>query len=85
MKSIFLVLLVGYLLVIISDKHYQVECLSCELGRFGCVHSCQYQNCATGYCNSKKVCICSRCGKGFQQWKAPQLPQLPQLKKTKPK
>lgn len=39
--------------------------LSCDiLGNTGCLLSCNAQNCATGTCNSNKVCICDRCGNG---------------------
>lgn len=40
---------------------------SCQLaGRSGCIASCFLQNCATGYCNDKDVCVCSRCDIGRQ-------------------
>jgi hypothetical protein len=38
--------------------------ISCNAGRSGCIASCVVQNCATGYCNSNDVCVCSRCGIG---------------------
>jgi len=37
--------------------------LSCNVGRVGCVASCQIQNCATGYCD-QSLCRCSRCSHG---------------------
>ena len=33
---------------------------SCDFGRFGCINSCQWQDCSTGYC-SGGICRCSRC------------------------
>lgn len=33
-------------------------------GRGACVASCKAQNCATGSCSARGVCICSRCGTG---------------------
>jgi hypothetical protein len=34
--------------------------ISCILGRYGCIRSCQWQHCSTGYCDNG-VCRCSRC------------------------
>jgi hypothetical protein len=34
--------------------------VSCYLGRWGCIKSCQWQHCSTGYC-SGGICECSRC------------------------
>lgn len=60
--KIFSVLILAIVLVGIFDKS---NGLSCELtGRFGCLASCYVQNCATGYCRSDDVCVCSRCGTG---------------------
>jgi len=43
-----------------------VTALSCNAGRAGCIASCMFQKCSTGYCSEgeRGVCICSRCGNG---------------------
>ena len=53
------------LLVILAGLEDKTNCLSCQLtGRFGCLASCQIQNCATGYCRADDTCVCSRCSSG---------------------
>lgn len=47
----------------------QCEAYTCNIGiaplaRAACLASCQLQNCGTGTCNSKKVCVCGRCANG---------------------
>jgi hypothetical protein len=37
---------------------------SCTIGRAACLASCAIQNCSTGSCNKKNICVCSRCDKG---------------------
>ena len=34
--------------------------VSCYAGRFGCIMSCKWQDCSTGYCQGG-TCVCSRC------------------------
>mmetsp|Transcript_592 Transcript_592/g.535 ORF Transcript_592/g.535 Transcript_592/m.535 type:complete len:107 (-) Transcript_592:160-480(-) len=41
----------------------RLTAFSCDFGRFGCIPSCMFQNCATGYCE-KGICTCDRCAKG---------------------
>ena len=41
----------------------RLTAFSCDFGRFGCIPSCMFQNCATGYCESG-TCTCSRCANG---------------------
>ena len=56
------VLILAIVLVGVVDK---TNGLTCKLvGRIGCYASCLVQNCATGYCRSDDVCVCSRCGTG---------------------
>lgn len=40
--------------------------ISCYAGRAGCISSCQWQNCGTGYCRGGwgGTCVCSRCDNG---------------------
>ncbi len=40
--------------------------VSCYAGRAGCISSCQWQNCGTGFCRGGwgGTCVCSRCENG---------------------
>ena len=53
------------ILMIFSLLVQNGETFSCKYtGRAGCISSCKAQNCATGYCTPKLICVCTRCDKG---------------------
>ena len=64
--------------------------ISCTLtskggwNRAACVASCMAQNCATGYCTDKGICVCSRCAVGPPFTPNPGVPPVPRRTPPRP-